>query len=130
MSNGHGGKRDGAGRRKGSAHVKTRKVADRLASDDGATPLDVMVGAMRIMWAKAEALKDKPEREAERLDYAVQASELASKAAPYIHPRLAAVEHLGNEAKPLQVNITDREAARRLFFAVALDGQQSKENFH
>jgi hypothetical protein len=41
----HGGKRPGAGRKKGSLTQKTREVAEKAASA-GITPLEVMLEAM------------------------------------------------------------------------------------
>lgn len=70
-----GGKREGAGRPAGAATVKTREAADRAAAD-GITPLEYMLKILRDdkadpkdrMWA-------------------------AQTAAPFIHPRLNAVDH-------------------------------------
>lgn len=70
-----GGARKNAGRKKGTASVKTREVADRAASE-GITPLEVMLHAMR---------------EAYDANDLVVASRHAKDAAPYIHPRLANV---------------------------------------
>jgi hypothetical protein len=74
-----GGKRPGAGRRIGSASKRTREIADKAAAN-GMTPLEVMLRAMK---EHADAL---------RWD---QAASVAKDAAPYIHPRLAAVMHAG-----------------------------------
>ena len=76
----HGGKRNGAGRKPGSATEKTREVADRVAKE-GLTPLEVMIEAMRHYQAKGD------------LD---RAASIAKDCAPYIHPKLAAIEHSGN----------------------------------
>lgn len=69
-----GGARPGAGRKKGSATAKTREIADRAAAE-GVTPLEFMLQVMRDVTAERS----------ERLD-------MAKSAAPYIHPRLSAVE--------------------------------------
>ena len=69
-----GGKREGAGRKKGSATIKTRAVADAAAAA-GITPLEVLLDVMRRHHAAAE--------------YA-QAVTIAVAAAPYVHPRLSA----------------------------------------
>lgn len=79
----HGGKRQGAGRPKGATTKKTREVADK-ASEEGITPLEYMLDVLRDeradpkdrMWA-------------------------AEKAAPYIHARLASVEHSGKDGGPV-----------------------------
>lgn len=72
----HGGKRAGAGRKKGSLSRKTREIAER-ASEGGITPLEVMLETMREAWDNG----DKP-----------AALAAAKDAAPYIHPRLAPVD--------------------------------------
>lgn len=76
----HGGKRPGAGRRKGSVNAKTKKRKDVAAKalESGLTPLDYML----------DRLRDKNETAAVRL-------QCARDAAPYVHPRLAAIEHSG-----------------------------------
>lgn len=84
-----GGLRQGAGRKKGAATAKTRAVADQAISD-GITPLEVMLGAMRSAWSAGD--KDK-------------AAEHAKDAAPYLHPRLASVQHSGDADHPLGIAI-------------------------
>ena len=76
-----GGKRLGAGRKKGTIHRKTAEIANKIAADDEIKPLEVMIAAMRMAWKAGD------------IDTAV---ERAEKAAPYIHARLAAVDHTSN----------------------------------
>jgi hypothetical protein len=52
----------------------------------GLTPLDYMLSILR----------DEGATPAERID-------AAKAAAPYVHPRLAAIEHAGNEVKPMRM---------------------------
>jgi hypothetical protein len=80
-----GGKRQGAGRKKGATAVKTREIADR-AMAEGITPLEVMLGAMRCAWENGDKEK---------------AASHAKDAAPYMHPRLAAIEHSGDADNPV-----------------------------
>lgn len=77
-----GGARPGAGRPKGSKSKRSRAIAILVRSSEleGLTPLEVMLRAMR---AHAEA---------GHLD---EAAAIAKDAAPYLHPRLTAVEHSG-----------------------------------
>ena len=91
-----GGKRPGAGRKKGSATKKTRKLADQVAAE-GISPLEVMVEAMRAHY------RDK------NLD---KAAAIAAQAAPYVHPRLSAVQHQGKVGVRLQIveEIVDGDA--------------------
>lgn len=91
MANGHGGKRPGAGRKLGSVTKKTRDIAEK-ATKQGLTPLEVMLHAMREAHA------------AGKLD---EAHAYAKDAAPYMHARLAAVEHSGDMA-PLMFNKIER----------------------
>ena len=70
-----GGKRAGAGRRKGSRN-KATAARQAAISASGETPLDYMIRVMRDDSAPAE-----------------RRDEMAKAAAPYIHPRLAAIEH-------------------------------------
>jgi len=83
-SNGRGGPRKNAGRKPGSATKKTREIAD-MAAANGITPLEFMLNVMR---------QEPPETEDERLrqSYVAMQFEAAKAAAPYIHPKLSAVE--------------------------------------
>lgn len=83
---GRGGRRPGAGRPRGSAHVRTREVANRLARE-GLTPLEVLVNTMKDLWGYAlQATTD-----TERIEWKMRACAIAEKAAVFVHPRLAAV---------------------------------------
>lgn len=105
-ASGRGGRRPGAGRKKGSATKKTREIADR-AAEEGLTPLEFMLQMMRRPTdhedPKIQALRES------------MAFEAAKAAAPYVHPRLAAVEHTGADGKELNTapvfNITLTEDA-------------------
>lgn len=83
-----GGKRAGAGRKAGAVNKKTREIADR-AINEGITPLEVMLEAMR---------------EAYESGGAIAACAFAEKAAPYIHPKMSSVEHKGDPENPVHVN--------------------------
>ena len=48
-----GGYRPGAGRKKGAAEIRTRRIANELARE-GLTPLEVMIQAMRELWQQAQ----------------------------------------------------------------------------
>jgi len=85
----HGGRRPGAGRKKGAVTAKTREIAEK-AMTDGITPLEVMLGAMRSAWEAGDKEK---------------AAFHAKDAAPYMHPRLASVQHSGDADNPLSVAI-------------------------
>lgn len=89
MSN-RGGSRPGAGRKKGSV-AKHRKLANEAtirAVGDEMTPLEFLLGVMR----------NEQEDDGRRLD-------AAKAAAPFVHPKLAAVEHSGNQDAPVTFEI-------------------------
>jgi hypothetical protein len=77
-----GGKRPGAGRKTGAITQKISEHAQQLALA-GQTPLDLLLGVMR----------DPNNPLAMRMD-------AATRAAPYVHPRLNAVEHSGSVHVP------------------------------
>ena len=84
---GHGGARKGSGRKIGAATAKTRKIANDAIASGELTPLEYMLQLMREP-SDHEDARIQMQREAMRF-------EAAKSAAPYIHPRLAAVEHSG-----------------------------------
>jgi hypothetical protein len=86
MSN-RGGRRRGAGRPLGSKNRRSAEIA-RAAAEDGITPIEVMLGAMRDLWQEGTP-------EAKR-----EAAEIAKDAAPYIHPRLASIDQTIKEDRP------------------------------
>lgn len=99
-----GGKRPGAGRPKGAISKSTRAIKE-AAEAGGVTPLEVMLTNMRFFHAEAETMLVKaaglkPGDEAVAAVKAIfstrhAAQECAKDAAPYLHPRLTAVEHSG-----------------------------------
>jgi hypothetical protein len=83
-----GGRRAGAGRK---PNVPNRASADRerKVAASGATPLDVMLKAMRVLLALAdESANDKKQYE----HFIRAAAAIAKDAAPFVHPRLSTVE--------------------------------------
>jgi hypothetical protein len=87
----HGGKRPGAGRRRGSINRKTTEIVQAAVSSN-ITPLEVMLQAMYA------------HHEAGRLD---EAAAIAKDAAPYVHPRLSTVQHKGVAAGSRRVEIIE-----------------------
>jgi hypothetical protein len=74
-----GGKREGAGRKRGSVtRKKTRDVVEKHVLSGKVAPLEVLLTAM--------------ERSFKQEDYET-AARYAEKAAPYCHARLSSVEH-------------------------------------
>lgn len=93
-SNGRGGARKGAGRKPGAATKKTREVADKAASE-GITPLEYMLQVMRS--EPPEGLEGPQMLSAISLRF-----EAAKAAAPYMHPKLASIEHTGKDGGPME----------------------------
>jgi hypothetical protein len=85
-----GGGRPGAGRKKGSANKSTLAHKARLA-ESGLSPLDYMLSVLRSETETAERRMD-----------------AAKAAAPYVHPRLAAIEHGGKDGGPIQFQRIER----------------------
>lgn len=89
------GKKTG-GRQKGVKNKTTVAQEARVtevvakATADGITPLEVMLGCMREAWEAGN-----------KSDAAL----FAKDAAPYVHPKLAAVEHSGDKDNPLTMAI-------------------------
>ena len=85
-----GGARAGAGRKVGSVTTKTREIAEKCA-EMGLTPLEVMIESMMDFYQSGD-------REA--------AVRVAKDAAPYIHPRLSAIEVGSDSDKPMKMVVT------------------------
>lgn len=83
-----GGKRKGAGRKKGSMAVRTQEILKAIG-DEGVTPLEYMLGVLR----------DPEQPHSERFRAAIEA-------APFMHPRLAAVQHSGDRENPVYSILT------------------------
>jgi hypothetical protein len=86
-----GGKRPGAGRQKGAPNKATAERQAAIAAS-GEAPLDYMIRVMRDQSAPVE-----------------RRDEMAKAAAPYVHPRLAAIEYAETiSGKPL-AQMSDEE---------------------
>lgn len=122
-----GGKRQGAGRKTGALTKRTRKIAEK-ASATGMSPLEVMLENMRhfqqvakdaeatLEGLTAEEFSQQvpadatPEEQFKFLLAQVKktaglrqaAQDAARDAAPYIHPKLSAVQHTGKGGGPIQ----------------------------
>jgi hypothetical protein len=81
---GRGGARPGAGRPKSALTKRTQEITTRVLAA-GRTPLEVMLSVMDHFFAAGEYEK---------------AVEVASRAAPFIHPKLAPIDSRGRDVKP------------------------------
>jgi hypothetical protein len=79
-----GGKRPGAGRKRGAITKRTQEATIAILAS-GLTPLDYMLNVMRDQLIAADRRDD-----------------MAKAAAPYVHPKLAAIEHTGKDGGPIQ----------------------------
>lgn len=104
-----GGARPNSGRKRNSPNKATKERQERIAAS-GVTPLDVMIEDMRFhydLYQTALAEKDIPAAKQELKE----AREAAKDAAPYTHPRLAAIEHMGKGGGPIEYSdVRDRLA--------------------
>lgn len=87
-SKGRGGARKGAGRKAGATTKRSQEIAAR-SFEDGISPLEYMLEVMR------KKISDEMEPESMWKAMAMK-FEAAKAAAPYMHPRLAAIEHTGS----------------------------------
>lgn len=97
-----GGKRVGAGRKAGT--VTKKRTAAQAATEatikaltEGATPLDILIGAMKEAYARGGYMA---------------AASFAKEAAPYVHPKLSSIEakvdNTNRDAKELtDADLTD-----------------------
>jgi hypothetical protein len=99
---GLGGKRENAGRKKGTPNKITRANIEK-AQASGPMPLDIILKQMR----KFDALAEKAKNLAEKKEYEDRAHERAKDAAPYLHHRL---QSMTVSEKPLDLSkLTDAE---------------------
>lgn len=88
----NGGARPGAGRKKGTPNKKTKELIAAVEAT-GITPLDYMLAVMR------DEAKDLPTR-----------MDAAKSAAPYVHAKLASIEHAGPNGGAITVQVVDFSA--------------------
>jgi len=102
------------GRKKGSGNLKSRMIADK-AMAEGITPLEVMLETMRELY-----------HEGKKLD----ACAIAKDAAPYVHPRLQAIEHAGKNGDAIQVETKAdlTEGARKIVFMLSAAAAELSKN--
>ena len=115
-----GGARPGAGRKEGSLSKRTREIAE-VAAAQGITPLEVMMSTMMALYKEAGNCSrdhhdhaDKANEHDDshtamitenRIKLLNMAATIARHAAPYVHPRLSAIEHTGKDGAPLQSGV-------------------------
>lgn len=70
--------------------TSTRKIA-ALAVARGISPLDVMLSTMEDAWLKAQRLETEQGPPADIMALRAIANDAATRAAPYVHPKLSAI---------------------------------------
>ncbi len=99
---GNSRKQAGAGRRAGIPN-KASIARQQAVAASGETPLDHMLRVMRD-----------PASDDQRRD------QMARAAAPYVHPKLGAIEHTGKDGGPIETaELSDTELARAIAFTLA-----------
>lgn len=91
------------GRKKGTPNKASAAIRD-AALKAGITPLEYMMNLMRKPDPKDADALTKVQLDGLRF-------EAAKAAAPYVHPRLAAVEHTGKDGGPLQIQFAQEDAS-------------------
>ena len=94
-----GGKREGAGRKKGSSNKATQEKRAAIAAS-GLTPLDYMLAVLR----------DENNDHATRMQAAIAA-------ARFVHPTLGSIEHTGKDGGPIETK-SEIELGRRVAFVL------------
>jgi hypothetical protein len=118
-----GGKRPGAGRRKNVPN-KASAAREFAAQASGETPRDVMLDAMRQLWALAQ--KNKNNRKLNE-HYVRAAAAVAKDLAPYIHPRISATGRpVAIDLPPIKV-AADAVAAMDVVIAMMSAGKLSPD---
>ena len=91
--------------------MQTHRLVETIHSEDGTSPLGVMLANLTFYHNSAVALTEKlmlvadlltPEKIAEGGEDMMQAQTCAVDAAPYVHPKLASIEFTGNPDKPIE----------------------------
>lgn len=98
-----GGARKGAGRPKGVPNKKTAQVQAKVAIT-GITPLDYMLEQMRKPYPRGAKIDQKITIDAMRF-------EAAKAAAPYVHAKLASVEHTGKGGGAIMMQMAPSDAS-------------------
>ena len=119
-----GGKRANAGRKPGQPNKKTQELIQAVR-EEGIMPLEHMLNVVRA--PMPTQMKDEsPEAFIARCKYHIQRQDaMAASAAPYLHPRLSAVEvkrdpeQFAKEQQAKLDAMDTTEIARRLAFFLA-----------
>lgn len=126
MATGHGGRRNGAGRKTGAAQRVSRETANVLMADGEVLPLHVVMKAMRVHYAEARSV-DQTGKEVWDLDKLKEAAVLADRALPYCHARIAPIDQA---AIPPTGDLDEEntlEDARRVAFLLTVGAREAEK---
>lgn len=93
------------GRRKGVRNKRTTALVNKVEAE-GITPLEYMLAVMREPEPTQRDDEEGALFVARYFGWRDRAFEAAKAAAPYVHPKLANIEHSGKGGQPLQVTFT------------------------
>lgn len=125
MANGHGGKREGAGRKKGSQTPQKVAVTPRNIISN-VDPVDVILRGTQLFQSMAAryqpgtAENPNPNHdESKYIKYVMLMIDSAAKAAPYLRHRLASMVHTGQDGGAIKIeainnaiaNMSDKDLA-------------------
>ena len=94
MANGHGGKREGAGKPKNAA-TKRSEQAMHLAEEKGIDPVEMLLDLTKWAYEQFQASQTK--------DNADMVKDYAKECAPYVRPKLSSVEAKGDAENPIRM---------------------------
>lgn len=106
-----GGRRPGAGRKKGVPNKVTAEIRRRIL-ETGKSPLDVVLWIAEEFVAAASAAHDNDTR----LSLLERAAAIEKDALPYLHAKLQSIELTGKDAGPIktETNLSVEEAYLRM----------------
>ena len=100
--NKHGGRRSNAGRKKDVPNKMTQATRDKILASGEITPLDFLLRKMRSPAPEQLQGETSVMYSVRYRLWSEQRLDAAKAAAPYVHPRLATMEHNGKDGGPIQ----------------------------
>jgi len=101
-----GGRRSNAGRKKGVPNKMTAATRDKILASGDLTPLEFLLREMRAPEPAQLPGETSVMYSVRYRLWSEQQFEAAKAAAPYVHPRLAAVEQTGKDGESIHHHLT------------------------
>lgn len=108
MANGHGGARANSGPKKGSS-IRRSQQAVAKAEELGVDPVEMLLSLTKWAFEQFNAKDEKGEFVGRTKENADMVKDYAKEAAPYVRPKLAAIEASGPDGGPIEVEAIRRE---------------------